>query len=67
VTDTSNQGDVVSLESHSRSSPKTQSTAREFILDLFLGDTDTSRQAFEDHDKGLTMRFTSSQEAQHAL
>lgn len=67
MADAAEQQDFVDLESLAGPTPETQSTPAEFGLDVGLGDLQARGQTLDDHDKGLTMRFTGGQVAQHVV
>jgi hypothetical protein len=65
VANSAEQQNLVDFETLPRSTSETQAASTEFGLNVGLGDLQSRGEAFDDDNKGLTMRFTGGQIAQH--
>ena len=65
MTNTSKDGDLVSLELHSGATTKAESATSQLVSNLVDSDGQTRRKPLDDDDEGLAMGFTGGQVAQH--
>jgi hypothetical protein len=65
--DTTDKCELINFEPLTRTAAITQAATTHLCLDLFNGQLKACRQPFKHNNKSLSMRFTSSQQAEHEM